>query len=45
MQLIETIFPHLYEILKTNNSLEIVYLVTKIIWRGYKNSIKEKAMK
>lgn len=38
--MIELIFPHLYEILKTNQSLEIVYLVSKIIWRGYKNMIK-----
>ena len=31
--------------MKTNNSLEIVYLISKIIWRAYKNTIQEKAMK
>lgn len=27
-----------------SNSLEVVYLISKIFWRSYKNSIKEKAM-
>ena len=49
--LIEAVFPALYQIIQKEQSrgdmyqsLQVVYLVTKIFWRGYKNCIKQKAM-